>query len=307
VASPEPAPSHHKSSAARFYDAPYVLLSLSSLFWAGNFVLARAVHLDVPPIGLAFWRWAGAFVFLLPFCWRHMRRDWAVFAANWRVVAAMSFFGVAAFNSMVYVGMHDTTAVNGLIIQSAYPASVVIVTYLMYRDRITPLQGLGIVVSFSGALAVISKGDFGILASFAFNRGDLWIGSALFIYAAYSALLRERPRMHAVSFLGYTFLIGVVMLAPLYAWEHASGTVMAVNRVTALSVLYVAVFPSILAYFFYNRGVELAGANRAGMFIHLMPVFGSVLAVVFLDERLYPFHGFGLALILTGIYLAVKR
>ena len=168
----------------------------------------------------------------------------------------------------------------------------------------TPAQVGGIVLSLAGVLTIIAKGNLDLLLSLSLNWGDLLIFIAVVGYAAYSALLRKRPVMHPLSFLAVTFILGDLILSPFYVWENLAGNVMQFNRVTLLAVAYVSVFPSILAYLCFNRGVELAGANRAGLFFHLMPLFGSIMAILFLGERFRPFHAFGILLILGGILLA---
>ncbi len=296
-----------RTLAKRLYGSPYILLTLTVLFWSGNFVLGRAVRLDVPPIGLAFWRWTLGLLIILPFAWGHLRRDWPELLRRWKIVLFLSATGVAAFNAIIYSALHETTAVNALLMQSAMPVVIVALGFVVFRERVTLRQSFGIAVSLTGAVTVIAKGSFSMLLSLDFNRGDLWVAAAVVIYAAYSAFLRKRPRVHGLSFIAVTFALGVVMLFPFYMREIFQGGVMELSRVTVLSVLYVAVFPSVLSYLFFNRGVELAGANKAGMFIHLMPLFGGGLAVVFLGESPRLFHAFGLVLILGGIYFVTRR
>lgn len=292
----------------RLYDLPYLLLTLTALFWSGNFVLGRAVHETVPPVGLAFWRWLGAFLLLLPLAWSPLQRDWPTLRQHWRAVLLLAVLGVAAFNTLVYIGLQHTVALNALLLQSTMPVLIVLMSFLLFRETVSRRQTLGIVVSLSGVFAIVSRGDPSRLAELAFNRGDLLIFTAVICYAAYSVLLRLRPKVHPLSFLAVTFALGALLLLPLYGWESLHLHRPMPLTVTALAAIgYVALFPSVLAYFCFNRGVELVGANRAGLFIHLMPVFGSLMAIVFLGERFQLFHGLGILLILTGIVLATRR
>lgn len=286
---------------------PYLLLTLTVLFWSGNFILGRAVHAEVPPIGLAFWRWFGGFLVVIGFAWPHLRRDWPAFLRRWKMTLLLSALGIATFNTMVYIGLQTTTAINGLLMQSVMPVLIVVIGFAVFRERVTARQAAGVAVSLAGAVAIIARGDPAVLAALALNRGDLWIFAAVVCYAAYSALLRRRPATHPLSFLAVTFLAGAAMLAPFYLWESLAGQPMRPDRVTFLAVGYVALFPSVLAYLCFNRGVELVGANRAGVFIHLMPVFGSLMAIGLLGEAFRPYHGAGLALVLAGIWLATRR
>lgn len=288
----------------RFFDLPYLLLVLTALFWSGNFVVARAVHLDVPPMGLVFWRWFGALIVVLPFAWRHILNDWPVIRRHWGIILALAAIGVASFNTLVYLGLQTTTALNAVLLQSAIPILIFFFAYVIFRDTVRPIQALGILLSLAGIAAIVTRGETATIHELAFNRGDLLVFAAVIMWAIYSVLLRKRPLMHPLSFLTLTIAISVVLLAPLYVWEHLSGRVMHFDHTTVLAVGYVAIFPSVLAYMFYNRGVDLIGANRAGTFIHLMPLFGSIMAILFLGETFRLYHAVGIALILGGLMLA---
>jgi drug/metabolite transporter (DMT)-like permease len=289
------------------FDQPYTLLILATLFWSGNFVLGRAVRADVPPIGLAFWRWCGGSVLVLGFAWPYLKRDWKLIWRHWRMILLLSILGVASFNTLVYTGLQYTTAINALLMQSTMPVLIVLMSYLFFHETIRAIQAVGILLSLLGVLAIVGQGSLEVLTSLSLNLGDLLVFIAVALYAAYSTLLRLRPPLHPLSFITATFVAGTVILLPFYLWENGSGRVMSIDGVTLLTVGYVAIFPSILAYLCYNRGVELAGANRAGLFIHLMPVFGTIMAILFLGESFRWFHGLGILLILSGILLATRR
>ena len=285
--------------------SPYLLLVLTVLFWAGNFVLARAVRLEVPPVGLSFWRWTLAAAILLPFVWREMRASWPLVRRHLLLMAALSLFGVASFNTLVYSGLQTTTASNAVLLQSIVPVVILLLARLLLGSRVKALQTLGILVSMTGVLVIVTRGEPGLVLEFGVGRGDLLILAAVFSWAVYSVLLKKLPPgLEGLSLLGYTVLMGVLFILPWYLWEAASGARMVLSGVTLTSVLYVAVFPSLLAYLFWNRAVGEVGPNRAGQFIHLMPVFGSLLSVVFLGERLYVYHLAGILLVAAGIYLA---
>lgn len=304
---PDPAISARPFSWRRLYDAPWLLFFMAPLFWSGNFVLGRAVAGEIPPVGLAFWRWAVGCLIVLPFAWPHLRRDRREFVRRWPAVLVLSAAGIAGFNTFVYIGLQDTTALNAVMMQSTMPIAIVAASFLLFGERVGPLQGLGILVSLSGVGVIVARGDWGTLAGLAFNRGDLWILAAVVSYALYTALLRRRPVVHPLSFLATTFGLGAVMLLPFLAWEMASGRVMPATPAAFGAVAYVAVFPSVLAYFCFNRTVELIGANRTGLSVHLMPVFGTLMAIAFLGESLRWYHGAGIALIAAGILLAGRR
>lgn len=298
---------HTAAGRTGLLDRPWLLLMLPPLFWAGNFVLGRAVAGAVPPVALAFWRWVVGALILLPFAWPHLRRDLPVLARHWKIVLLLSGLGIAVFNTFAYIGLAYTTALNGVMIQSAMPVLIVGMSFVFFRDTVTGAQALGIAVSLAGALTLVSRGDLAALAALRFNVGDLWIFAAVTCYAAYTTLLRRRPDVHGFSFIVVSFLLGALMLLPFVVLETMGGRPMTLSATSLASIGYVAVFASIFAYICFNRAVLLLGANRTGLSIHLIPVFGSILAILFLGERPQWFHGVGIALIATGIMLATRR
>lgn len=287
------------------WNMPYLLLTLAVLFWSGNFIVGRAVAGDVPPVTLAFWRWTIGLVFILALGHRQLRADLPVLLRAWPVVILLSGLGIAVFNTLVYFGLQSTTAVNGLLLQSAMPLIILLFSFLLFREAPRLNQVIGVIISIIGVLAIACQGDVAVLLSLAVNIGDVWILLAVMSYALYSALLRKRPAVQPFSFFAATFLLGALMLVPLYAMELRAGLRIAPQPGSYLAILYVALFPGFLSYLFYNRGVELVGANRAGHFMHLMPVFGSLLAVGFLGETIQGFHLAGIALIGGGIFFAM--
>ena len=288
-------------------DQPYLLLSLTSLFWAGNTVLGRFVVGHIPPMALAFGRWAGAFLILLPFAASHLARDWPVIRKNAALMALLALVGFTAYNTMAYYGLQYTTAINGLLLQSIGPLFVALWTFALFGDRLTLRQGGGICVSLTGVLVVICHGSLAVLLGIGFNRGDVWFVIALMIYGFYTAMLRRRPPIHPFSFLTVGMGLGAVLLIPAVVIEVASGRTMILDTESVLSFAFVCIFPSLLGYLFLNRGIELIGPNRAAPFMHLVPVFGSVLAIVVLGERFELYHAVGYALVFSGITIATKK
>ena len=290
------------------WPSPYLLLVLTTLFWSGNFVLARAVHLSVPPVGLSFWRWSLAGAILLPFVWRSMAAQWPLVRRHLTLVTLLALLGVSSFNTLVYLGLQTPTATNGVLLQSIIPLVIILLSRLILGVLVSAAQAFGILVSLLGVLAIITRGDLQVLLQFAFTRGDLLVLAAVVAWGFYSTLLKKLPRaLHGLPLLGYTIAIGVLGIAPVYAWEIARGLRMTPDALTLASVAYVAVFPSLLAYLFWNRAVAQLGPNRCGQFIHLMPVFGSLLSVLFLGERLHGYHLAGILFVAAGIAIATRR
>jgi drug/metabolite transporter (DMT)-like permease len=285
----------------------WLLLSLTALFWAGNAVVGRAVTADFPPVALAFWRWVLASALVAPFAWRRLKEDLPALVRAWPLVLLLSLLGIAAFNTLLYTALHSTTVINAVLLQSVMPPLILLASFIIFRERAGAGQLIGLLVALVGVAAIVSEGAPGRLLHLHLNPGDLMMLAAVIGYAVYSALLRKRPPVHPSSFLLASFMVGAAMLAPLYLLELLSGRSANLGGNSLAALLYVAVFPSILAYLFFNRGVELMGANRAGLFIHLIPVFGAVLAMVFLGEALRPYHAVGAALIGLGIVLSTRR
>jgi drug/metabolite transporter (DMT)-like permease len=288
----------------KFYDRAVPLLTLAILFWSLNFVLGRAVRADIPAGGLAFWRWAVATLLLAPSAWPQVRRDWPTIRTAWAPLLLLAFLGVTVFNTLIYLGLQTTVALNAFLLQSLMPVLIVGLSFVIFRERVHRRQLLGLSVSLMGAAWVIARGDVDALASLQLAFGDVLVFVAVICYAAYSVLLRLRPKIGPLAFLFVTFAPGTLMLLPFYVWETVAVAPVRITVVSVASIAYVAVFPSIVSFLFFNRGVELAGANRAGTYLHLMPLFGAVFSIVLLGEALRPFHFVGAALIGTGILLA---
>jgi drug/metabolite transporter (DMT)-like permease len=286
---------------------PYLLLALASLFWAGNIVLARYVAGHVPPLTLSCIRWTGTFLMLWPFARNHLRKDWHALRAHWPLLLLLALTGFAINNALSYWAMQYTQALNGLLIQSSTPLFVALWSLLLFGVRLTAAQFAGIAISLIGVFVILLRGDLAALAAIQFNRGDLMFGGALLAFGLYSALLTRRPAVHQLSLISFCTAAGAVLLLPLAAWEYSRGVVLRPDLLSLATLAYVIVFASTLAYMFFNRGISLIGPNRAAPFLHLVPLFGSVLAIVLLGEELKPFHLMGYALVLAGVIIASRR
>lgn len=285
----------------------YFLLVLATFFWAGNVVVSKSVSLEVPPVALAFIRWSMALVIVSFFAGSKVKKDMPVIRQYWKILIPLSFFGITCFNTLIYIALRNTTAINSLLLQSFFPVVVAIMAFFFFREKLSPVQIVGILVSLAGTLFLVSKGSLEVLLSASFNAGDLWVFTAIICYAAYTILLRFRPPIHPQSFLVVTFFLGTLMLLPFFLAESIFFEPFYMAGDVVWVVLYLAIFPSILAYQFFNEGVKVAGATVAGLFSHLIPVFGSIMAVMFLGEKFYLYHAVGMVLILGGILLVILR
>lgn len=300
----DPAP---RSATSWLMNRPYLLLSLSSLLWAGNVVLGRFIAADFPPMALSFLRWGFACLIVLPFAWPHLKAEWPVIRKHLPILTLLTLTGLAGYNAIAYLGLRYTEALNALLIQSSGPLIVALWSLVLLGIRLTWPQTIGIGISLLGVLTILTHGDPAALTSIHLNKGDLIFTFALVIFGLYSVLAVKRPAIHPLAFMGFTSGYATVLLIPAVIVEAASGLRPSLTLNNALTLAYVAIFPSILAYLFFNRGVELIGANRAAPFFHLIPVFGSVLAIAFLGERPHLFHVTGYALVLTGVAIAARK
>lgn len=301
--------SHAASSSSGPWIAnqPYLLLCITTACWAGNAIVGRLAAGHIPPVTLGFLRWSIAFALLLPFAWTHLKRDWPAIRGKLGIMILISVVGIGMFNTLQYWALEYTQALNTLLLQSAGPLLVAVWSLVLLGVRLTLAQALGVLLSLGGVLIILMHGDLTALSGIRFNKGDVIFLFAMVVFALYSVLTLKRPAIHGLSFATFTFGAGAACLIPLLIWELLTRPLAAINAQNLLTVLYVAVFPSIVAYLCFNRGVQLIGANRAAPFFHMVPVFGSLMAFVFLGERPQAFHLIGFALVLTGVYVASRR
>jgi drug/metabolite transporter (DMT)-like permease len=286
---------------------PYLLLCVTALGWAGNAIVGRLAAGHIPPVTLSFLRWSLAFLMILPLAWEHLARDWGAIRSRLGTMIVLSLTGIGAFNTLQYWALEHTLALNTLLLQSSGPLFVAVWSLILLGVRLTLAQFGGIALSLTGVLVILLHGDLTALASIQFNKGDIIFMVALALFGFYSALSLKRPDVHGLSFAAFTFGCGAACLVPLLIWELLSRPVMQLDTPNLLVLFYVATFPSTLAYLCFNRGVQLIGANRAAPVFHLVPVFGSIMAMVFLGERPQLFHFIGFALVLTGVYVASRK
>lgn len=287
---------------------PYVLLSLAVLFWAGNSVVGRAFATDLPPIGMVFWRWVIALAILTPICLKAFKGDLHILRQHIPYVAVQGFLSITMFNMLLYWGLHYTNVVNTSLVQAGIPVVTLFFSVLILRKGLNPLGMVGIALSLIGVSWVVLRGDVATVATLDFNPGDLIILGAVFVWAVYTVLLAKIPA--GLSRFGFTYamvIAGLVFLVPLYGWEISTGAEIVLNRDTLMAFGYIGIFPSVLSLMCWNRGVELVGANVAGTFLNLMPVFGAVLGMLLLGEHLQIYHYIGIVLIFSGIYLVTKK
>ncbi len=287
--------------------SPYLLLTLANLFWAGNWIIGRAFRGELPPIALSFWRWVVALLCLLPLSLPHLRRDWPQLRAGWRWLLLYGAVGTGGYNALTYGGLQYTTAINGALLNSFIPIMIVLMSWLMLGRRIGRRETGGILVSLVGVLVIVGHGEPQRLRELTVNVGDLWILTSVVAWSAYTLLLSKRPAAHPLAFLTAISVTGLIFLFPFYLWEMAQGRQLSTTPAALAGVVYTGVFPAFLGFILWNRGVAEVGAARAGLFMHLLPAFGILLSMIFLDEKPAAFHAVGIGLIFTGIWLNTRR
>lgn len=287
---------------------PYLLLTLSALIWSGNFVISRAMNNVIPPAGFVFWRWVVALVVLLPVVLPRLRREWPIVRANLGLIAICGLFGVTLFNFLIYTAMHYTTAINAALVNSAIPIFILMFARIFYGQRVVLRQHIGIALSLIGVAAIILRGDPSRILTLSFNHGDLLVLLAAIAWGLYSVAIKRYPQgLNPFVFLFSMTVAGLVLLVPFYAWEIAQGQLMTLNQPTVLSIAYVGILASVVAFTAWNHGLRVVGPHIGGQFVHLMPAFSTILAVIFLGERLQAFHVAGIVLISAGILCATYK
>ncbi|MDR0577216.1 MAG: DMT family transporter [Candidatus Accumulibacter sp.] len=291
----------------RFHN-PYLLLTLAALFWSGNMVVGRAMHGEVPPFALAFWRWVIALLLTLPPALPHWRDGWPRLRKEWKAVAALGLLGVGGYNTFTYIALQYTGATNASLLNSFCPVATIALSWAFFGKRLSGVEWLGVLASLVGVAVIVSRGEPATLLALAPNVGDLWMLTAVLVWALYTIGLQWRPAgVPPMLLLAALMTVGLLALTPFYAWEMAQGRRIVLSASSVMGIAYVGTLPSFAGFIFYNRAVGEVGASKASLFLHLMPVFGTLLATLFLGETPRLFHGIGIGLIFLGIYLATAN
>jgi len=286
----------------------FTFLALANLFWAGNWVLGRALREAFDPISLNFYRWAIAVVVLAPFALPGLAAKREVIRRHAGILALLALLSVSIFQSLVYLGLQSTTAVNAVLINCSGPLFILLSAWLIDGERATLRQLAGFLVSVAGILVILSRGEPAALLQLELRSGDAWIVLALAIWGVYSVLLKRRPaELGGVHFLFVLSAAGVQFLAPAFAFQVLQAPPRLPTMPEALAVLYVGLAASVGAFLFWNRGVAVVGANAAGFTLYLLPTFGTLLAIAFLGETFGAFHALGIATIVAGVILATRK
>ena len=282
---------------------PVLLLFFAVLFWSGHNVVAKGIIPYVPPLSFTFVRWVLASLIILPIAWPYLKSDWRAALQWWKRLLFIAATGISAFNTLLYTALQTTSAVNVGLISSIFPVTIALFSHLILNVSLTRPQVIGMLICFIGVIVVIFRGDPASIVALEFVRGDVWMLLGVFCGALYPVLLHKKPDIHPLSLLSILIMMGAAVSFPLFLFEFAQGEFIQVNRQVISGLITIAIFPSVLAYLCWNRGIELVGANRAGLFLNLVPVLTAILAYMFIDEIISWYHFLGLMMIIGGIWL----
>ncbi|OCS86033.1 DMT family transporter [Caryophanon latum] len=286
-----------------------LLLIIATLFWGGNFVIGRAVSDDIPPISLAFYRWCVALLVLAPIAFTNWKAHLPTFKKHWKIVIVLSLTGVAGFNTLVYIGLHDTTSINASLMNSSTPIIIYILAFLFLRERLNRYQVIGTCISLIGVLFILTGGSLESLQSFAFNRGDMIVLLAIVCWGVYSLLIKQYAGiLPSVPTFFMTIIIGIVTLLPFFLYESITAETSIIWNVTSVSaIFYVGTFASIVAFLSWNKGVVKLGASRASIYLNFIPVFSALFATLFIGESLQLFQVIGGLAVVAGVFITNRN
>lgn len=287
---------------------PYFLLVLATILWGGNFVIGRAITDSMPPFTLSLLRWCTAFIIFLPFAWSHLKKEHAQLKKNWHILILMSITGIAGFNSLLYLALHYTTSINASLVNTSTPIVIYILSFFILREQLNRNQMIGTVLSLAGLFFILSKGSLAVLVNFSFNFGDFIVLAAVVCWSIYSILIKR----YTGILPGYsTFLVciavGILVLLPFAFYETFILKIPILwSSSSVFTILYTGVFASIVAFISWNTAVVRVGANKAGIFLNLIPVFAVIFAVLFIGEKIMWYQLAGGLSVIAGVYLSAR-
>ena len=287
----------------------YLLLFLTTLFWSGNFIVGKAASLyEIPPFSLNFYRWLFAWLILFPFTYKELIKKRNYIFNNIIFFIILGITSITIFNSIVYYSLNFTQVISGVLMISTIPVMIIFFSSLLKIEKTNIFQIFGVILSLIGVLFIVTKADIEILKSLDFNKGDLTMIAAMLSWATYSALLKKKKyELTQISLLQVVITFGLIFLIPIYFIEMSMGHLIQLGKPFYLTLTYVVLFPGLASFFFWIKGISIIGANRAGIFLHLMPIFGAIMAMIIFDEKFMFYHFLGAIFILSGIILSNKK
>ena len=287
----------------------YLYLVLAIFCWSGNFIVGKFGTLfEIPPLTLNVFRWISVWFILIPFTYKEIFKNLSYIKKNWLVISFMGVITISTFNSVVYFALNYTQVINAVLMLSAIPAATIVLSSLMKIEKTNIFQLIGLLVSIVGIGSIISNGDFQKIISLDFNKGDMWMLVCVITWSLYSTLLKKNKfKFSQFTLIQLMVSVGIIFLIPQFFYEKSIGLELNLNKNFFLILTYVAIFPAIAAYYFWQKGIEIIGPNRASMFIQLMPLFSAIMAIIIFKEKFEMYHFVGAFFILSGIYLSNKK
>ena len=287
----------------------YLLLIFTTIFWSGNFIVGKAASLyQIPPFSLNFYRWFFAGLILFPFTFKELINKKNYIFKNIGFFIILGISSITIFNSIVYYSLYYTQVISGVLMISTIPVWIIFIASILNIEKTNIFQIIGVGLSLIGVICIITKADLNLIKNLDFNKGDLSMIVAMFAWAVYSALLKKKKyEISQLALLQVVIILGLIFLIPIYFIEMNLGHIIVLGLPFYLTLSYVVIFPGLLAFFFWIKGISIIGANRAGVFLHLMPIFGAIMAMIIFDEKFMYYHLLGAIFILTGITLSNKK
>ena len=287
----------------------YLLLILTTIFWSGNFIVGKAASAyQIPPFSLNFYRWLFAGLILLPFTFKEILNKKHHIINNLGLYVVLGITSITIFNSTVYYSLYHTQVINGILLISTIPVWIIFFSFLLKIEKTNIYQIFGVIFSLIGVIVIITKFDIKIFFNLQFNKGDISMVIAMLSWAIYSSLLKKKKyELSQLSLLQIIIFTGLIFLTPIYILELNYGYKIIIGTPFILTLIYVVIFPGLLAFIFWIKGISIIGANRAGVFLHLMPIFGSTLAIIIFNEKFMYYHIFGTIFIILGLFLSNKK
>ncbi len=287
----------------------YLFLVLATFCWSGNFIVGKfATVYEIPPLTLNVFRWISVWFILIPFTYKEIFENLPYIKKNWLVISFMGVITISTFNSVVYFALNYTQVINAVLMLSAIPAATIVLSSLMKIEETNIFQLFGLVLSIIGIGSIISNGDIQKIISLDFNKGDMWMLVCVITWSLYSTLLKKNNfKLSQFTLIQLMVSVGILFLIPQFFYEKSIGLELSLDKNFILILIYVAIFPAIAAYYFWQKGIEIIGPNRASMFIQLMPLFSAVMAIIIFKEKFELYHFVGAIFILSGIYLSNRK
>ena len=287
----------------------YLLLFLTTLFWSGNFIVGKAASMyAIPPFSLNFYRWLFACLILLPFTFKEIIKKKDYILSNSGFFIILGITSITIFNSIVYYSLYFTQVISGVLMISTIPVMIIFISSLLKIEKTNIFQIFGVILSLTGVIFIVTKADIEILITLNFNKGDLTMVVAMFSWATYSVLLKKKKyELTQISLLQIVITFGLIFLVPIYFIEMSMGYLIKLGQPFYLTLTYVVLFPGLASFFFWIKGISIIGANRSGIFLHLMPIFGAIMAMIIFDEKFMFYHFLGAIFIFMGIILSNKK